>query len=121
MALLYVEDDELIRSTTAARLRRRGYTVLEAASGEIALGLADGEPLECVVLDLDLPGIDGLETFERLIAGWPSLRAVVCSALLTPTIRRRFLELGVPAACLLTKPCSFARLLAAIEVTAAEE
>lgn len=115
MAILYIEDDELTRSTVADRLRRRGYEVVEAASGEAALEVADGTPLEAVIVDLDLPGIDGMEAFCRLRKSRPELPAVVCSASMASHTRRPFLEMGVPDRCLLCKPCQFADLLSALE------
>lgn len=117
MAILYVEDDELTRAAVAGRLRRRGYEVLEAGTGEEALALAaQSDDLEGVILDIELPGINGLETFRQLRDARPRLAAVVCSASLPTGVRQPLLELGIPATCLLSKPCQFDALLAALEV-----
>lgn len=117
MPILYVEDDPLTRATIANRLRRRGYNVVEAASGEEALELAADESpsFSLALLDVDLPGINGLETYRQLRARDPSLPAVVCSASLPLGVRAPFLELGVPDACLLDKPCGFSKLLTALD------
>ena len=81
VALLYVEDDAMVRQAIAGRLRRRGYEVIEATSGEEAVGLMAAHPRPgAVILDIDLPGIDGVETYRRLLAIHARLPAVVCSA-----------------------------------------
>jgi CheY-like chemotaxis protein len=116
LAILYVEDDELTRQAVAGRLRRRGYEIIEANSGEEALGLASQNPtIAAVLLDIDLPGVNGLETYRQLLQTHPRLPAVVCSAALANGGRKPFLDLGVPDRSLLTKPCAFDRMLAAIE------
>jgi CheY-like chemotaxis protein len=116
VALLYIEDDAMMRQATAGRLRRRGYEVIEANSGEEALGLIAEHPhLGAVILDIDLPGIDGLETYRRLLAIDAQLPAVVCSAKIADGGREPFKKLGVPDGALLAKPCEFQRMLTAIE------
>ncbi|MGH2756873.1 MAG: response regulator, partial [Actinomycetota bacterium] len=64
--VLVVDDDiQMLRAVTNA-LRARGYEVLTAKSGEIALSLVAEEELDLVLLDLGLPGIEGHEVIERL-------------------------------------------------------
>jgi CheY-like chemotaxis protein len=116
VAILYVEDDVMTRQAIAGRLRRRGYEVIEATSGEEALGLMAGQPRPgAVILDFDLPGIDGVETYRRMLAMHEHLPAVVCSAKITDGARAPFKALGVPDNALLAKPCEFQRMLTAIE------
>ena len=116
MPILYVEDDALTRQTIAGRLRRRGYMVVEASSGEDALIHAARYPsIALALLDVDLPGINGLETLRRLRELHPAIPAVVCSASLPLGTRQPFLELGVPEGCLLAKPCPFSHLLSALQ------
>lgn len=116
MPILYVEDDALTRQTIAGRLRRRGYTVVEVPSGEEALAYATDRPsMSVALLDVDLPGINGLETYRCLRQLAPGLPAVVCSACLSVSIRQGFLELGVFSQCLLIKPCPFSQLLSALQ------
>ena len=64
--VLLTEDDTLLRTAVRASLRARDYDVLEAASGEEALThVANGHP-DLVILDLSLPGIDGIETLRHM-------------------------------------------------------
>jgi two-component system phosphate regulon response regulator PhoB len=64
--ILVVDDEEDILELVRYNLVREGYVVLCALSGEDALRTAVAEPLDLIVLDLMLPGIDGLEVARRL-------------------------------------------------------
>ena len=64
--VLVVDDDHTVREVVVSYLRAHGHDVSEAADGETALRLYREDPADLVVLDLMLPGIDGLETCRRL-------------------------------------------------------
>jgi len=64
--ILIVDDEPNLRHTVGYNLRREGYEVVQAADGEAALAAAASQPPDLVVLDLMLPGIDGLEVSRRL-------------------------------------------------------
>jgi two-component system KDP operon response regulator KdpE len=66
--VLVVDDEAQIRRTLATNLRARDIEVDLAASGEEALEIAERRPPDAVLLDLGLPGIDGIEVIERLRA-----------------------------------------------------
>ena len=65
-AVLLVEDDRMLRRALRATFRNWDFDVAEAESGEEALSIASDAPPDLVVLDLTLPGIDGLETLRHL-------------------------------------------------------
>jgi DNA-binding response OmpR family regulator len=69
MKLLVVDDDPELRPLVAFALRQGGYHVVEAASGEAALAAFAAEKPDLVVLDVNLPGIDGFEVCRRLREG----------------------------------------------------
>lgn len=69
--ILVVDDDPTVSEVVAGYLRRSGYEVEEAADGPTALRAADRARPDLVVLDLMLPGIDGLEVCRRLRATGP--------------------------------------------------
>jgi DNA-binding response OmpR family regulator len=60
-----VDDDPKIRSVLERGLRFEGYDVYLARNGNEALGIAREKPLDLVVLDLTMPGMDGLEVCHR--------------------------------------------------------
>ena len=67
--LLVVDDDAAERSALRNLLRQEGVEIDEAASAEQALERIAAGAYDCIVLDLGLPGLDGLELLERLAAG----------------------------------------------------
>lgn len=78
--VLVVDDDPTVREVVATYLRRDGLDVLEAADGPSALAVdADSRP-DLVVLDLMLPGLDGLEVFRRLRARRGGVPVVMLTA-----------------------------------------
>lgn len=66
--ILVVEDEEDLVALTRYNLAKEGFQVRDAGTGEAALRLATAEPFDVVLLDLMLPGIDGLEVCRRLKA-----------------------------------------------------
>jgi CheY-like chemotaxis protein len=64
--ILVVDDEPPIRSLLRQTLLEEGYEVLEAPDGPTALDLAQSHPIDLVLLDIRLPGIDGAEVARRL-------------------------------------------------------
>ncbi|HVQ14434.1 MAG TPA: response regulator, partial [Vicinamibacterales bacterium] len=64
--LLVVDDEPLNRDALQRRLARVGYRVLTADSGAAALEIASAQRVDLVLLDVMMPGIDGIETLRRL-------------------------------------------------------
>lgn len=76
--VLVVDDEPQIRRALGTNLRARGYDVVLAATGEEALTLAAERHPDVVILDLGLPGIDGIEVVRGL-RGWATMPIVVLS------------------------------------------
>jgi DNA-binding response OmpR family regulator len=66
--VLVVDDEPTVREVVVGYLRRDGHDVSEAADGTRALELLDAEPPDLVVLDMMLPGVNGLDVLRRLRA-----------------------------------------------------
>lgn len=66
--LLYIDDDEALAHLVARGLTRQGYTVIHAASGTDGLKRIGEGHIDVVALDQYMPGLDGLETLERIMA-----------------------------------------------------
>jgi DNA-binding response OmpR family regulator len=64
--ILLVEDDATIRSVMATAFAHDGHEVIEAATGESAVGMAATENPDLAIIDLKLPGMDGIEVVQRL-------------------------------------------------------
>ena len=111
--VLVVDDEPPIVRAVATNLRVRGYQVLTAASGEAALTAVETHQPDCIVLDLGLPGIDGLEALRRLRT-WTQVPVVVLTAIEGERDKVTALDLG--ADDYVTKPFGVAELMARIRV-----
>jgi DNA-binding NtrC family response regulator len=80
MRILIVDDEEVLRDVLDAVLRREGFDVLSAASGEEALSLLDSEEVDLVILDVMLPGISGIDTLRAIRIATPQLPVIVITA-----------------------------------------
>jgi len=101
--VLVVDDDAMVAEVVISYLRRAGLDPVHAADGETALRLAAAEPPALVLLDLMLPGVDGLEVCRRLREGGP-VPIIMLTALGEESDRVLGLELG--ADDYVTKPFS---------------
>ncbi|MBU1430877.1 sigma-54 dependent transcriptional regulator [Myxococcota bacterium] len=106
--ILVIDDEKNIRRTLALVLEGEGFEVIDAASGEEGLKLAERR-LDAVLLDVSLPGIDGLEVLARLIAADPSLPVIMISGHATFQHAVQATRLG--AYDFLEKPLSRERVL----------
>jgi DNA-binding NtrC family response regulator len=75
--VLLVDDEVEFVEALAERMRARGLAVETATSGEEALEKARAATFDAVVLDLAMPGMDGLETLRRLLEGQPDLQVML--------------------------------------------
>ncbi len=64
--ILVVDDDPTMVKLINVNLKLNNYAVLEATSGEQALEIVKNEPLDLVVLDIMMPGVDGWEVLKRI-------------------------------------------------------
>ena len=77
--ILIVDDEESICQTLGGILKDEGHEVITAVSGEDALRVVDEDPPNLVLLDIWLPGIDGIEVLKAIKAGHPQIQ--VCGRL----------------------------------------
>jgi two-component system KDP operon response regulator KdpE len=111
--VLVVDDEPPIVRAVAANLRARGFEALTAAAGEAALAAVEAHQPDCVVLDLGLPGVSGLEVLQRLRT-WTEVPVVVLTAIDSERDKVTALDLG--ADDYVTKPFGVAELMARIRV-----
>ena len=77
--LLFVDDEDALRTLMAERLAERGYEVAQADTGERALELLDQFAFDIIICDLRLPGIDGTRVIEAARARYPGIVAIAIS------------------------------------------
>jgi len=116
MKLLLVEDDPTMRSTLERALSRRGMQVAACGDGLAALGQWSASPPDVVVLDLSLPGLDGLQVLERARAGGLATPVLVLTA--RGTVGDRVLGLNAGADDYLPKPFDLDELEARLRALA---
>lgn len=112
--ILVVEDEDKLRKALTKGLTEQGYDVIAVGDGHDGLALAVGESFDCLLLDMMLPGCEGLEIVRRLRAGGDQTPALMLTA--RGAIEDRVLGLDSGADDYLSKPFSWAELLARIRV-----
>jgi len=81
MRILIVDDEEVLRDVLETVLRREGFDVLLASSGEEALSVLDGaDEIDLVILDIMLPGISGIDTLRSIRVSTPALPVIIITA-----------------------------------------
>jgi two-component system response regulator MprA len=110
--ILVVDDDPKIRTVVRRGLAYEGYRVVEAASGEEGLEKAREHLPELVILDVMLPGMDGLEVTRRLRSAGDEVAILMLTA--RDDVKDRVTGLETGADDYLVKPFSFEELLARV-------
>ena len=119
--ILLVEDSEMSRDMLARRLARRGYEVVIAVDGGQGVTLAQTEAPDLILMDMNLPVLDGSEATRQLRAA-PATRSIPIIALTAHAMsgdRGKALEAGCDDYD--TKPIELERLLGKIEVLLKKE
>ncbi len=107
-AVLIVDDNVRLASTVAAYMEMQGFRAHPAHSAEEALFAAQKVPFDVVLLDINMPGMDGLEVCHRLLATAPGIRVLMVTGRDSEEDPLRAAAVG--ARGLLTKPISLATL-----------
>ena len=111
--VLVVDDDPSIIETFGAILKSEGYEVLTASSGRDAVALARQEPVDLILLDLVMPGMDGLAALPQLREARPTAPVVILCADVEPDGEVE--AFGSGAVAVLLKPPDVDKLLRMVE------
>lgn len=111
--VLVVEDEVRLRDLLTRALSGWGFATSVARSGEEAIRLTESQPVDIAILDLNLPGKDGLETLRRLRERMPDLQAIVLTGFASIESARQAVHLDVVE--FLTKPCHLGELEQALD------
>ncbi len=110
--ILIVDDDAVQRKVTGHLLERLGYKISAVASGEEAVDFVQGQAPDLVVLDMIMEGIDGAETYRRLLEKRPGQKAIILSGYAMSRLVKQALSLG--AGAFVPKPISLPELAQAV-------
>ena len=108
--ILLVDDEPAIRYMLTRLLTGEGYSVVPASSGDEAIEFASQEQFDLLLLDLNMPGLDGWETFEKLSTKNPLLPVIV----ITARPNQRFTALAAGIGALMEKPLDLQKLFTTI-------
>jgi two-component system, OmpR family, response regulator len=117
LRVLLVDDEVEFLEPMKARLLRRGMRCDTASSGEEALRLLETDQFDCAVVDVKMPGMDGLELLRRMRRAWPSMAVVLLTGHASVELGVQGMELG--AFEYLLKPVELDDLLDTIRRAAA--
>jgi DNA-binding response OmpR family regulator len=106
--ILIVDDEREIRDMIGEFLQRRGYRVRTAADGEEALEAIGAEPFDMILLDVYMPGVNGVQLLEQLARAGLSSGVIVLTACQDQHLLKATLDLG--AFEVLTKPVDLEQL-----------
>jgi DNA-binding response OmpR family regulator len=116
LRILIVDDDAAVRKMLARVLAGEGYSVCMAADERAALEIAAATKIDLTLLDLNLPGKSGWNTFKQLTGKNPLLPVIIVTA----RSNQLFTALGAGVGALLEKPLDFPKLLQTIRELLAE-
>ena len=111
--VLLVDDEEEFLKTLTSRLELRGLKVTGATRGAEAVQLADKQNFDAIVIDLAMPGMDGLETLKRIKKNHPNAEIIMLSGQGTVKTSIEAMKLG--AEDFLEKPVDIQELLTKID------
>ena len=107
--VLLVDDEEDFLTTLAERLETRGMKVSTVTSGEDAVAKAEQQGFDLIVLDLAMPGIDGLETLKRIKAKQPDAEIIMLTG--QGSIKTSIEAMKLGAEDFLQKPVNISELM----------
>lgn len=111
--ILLVDDEERFRTTLQKMLAAQGLEVAAAASGREALELLQGEPFDVALVDIRMPGMDGLETLAEMKKSVPGMEVIMLTGHASISAAMEINRLG--GYDYLLKPCPLEELLLKIE------
>ena len=106
---LIVDDEEEFLATVMKRLKKRNVNVKGAKSGEEALQILEQQPVDVIVLDVRMPGMDGIQTLREIKKRFPLVEVVMLTGHASMEVAIEGMELG--AFDYLMKPADIDELL----------
>jgi two-component system response regulator HydG len=119
LKILVVDDDRRIVKTTCDILRIKGYQPIAAFTGEGGVEKVRSDPPDCVLMDIKMPGISGVEALKRMKEIAPSLPVVLVSAYATADLVEEAKNAGAYA--VLSKPINLQMVLSFLALLRKEE
>jgi DNA-binding NtrC family response regulator len=119
MKILVVDDDKRIVKTTCDILKIKGHDPIPAYTGEEGVEKVKAEKPDCVLMDIKMPGISGVEAMKRMKEIAPALPIVLVTAYATEDLMDEAKKAGAYA--ILSKPLNFQMILSFLSLLSKEE
>lgn len=116
---LVVDDDEAVRFLTATGLIQAGWQVYEADSGEAALSSLEKMSCDIIILDLGMPGMNGIAVMRQVNVHWPNVMVIIMTAFASLSSAIEAVRLG--AFDYLQKPCTIEEIVSCANRALAEK
>lgn len=113
MRIMLVDDEERFLQTTQKMIAKSGYDALTATSGMACLQKLEDELVHVVILDVKMPGLDGVETLKQIKQRFPLVEVIMLTGHATVESAVEGMKLG--ASDYLTKPAGIEELIAKAE------
>lgn len=111
--VLVADDNEVAQRLCRRVLEKAGHKVLTASDGQEAVNLALANSPDMILMDVAMPGMDGLEAMRQIKAEKPSMTIVIASAHSMASDRERFLAAGADE--VLSKPFKLTELTGCVD------
>lgn len=108
MHVLYADDETSLQTLMKTQLEKLGHSVVVCPDGETAVAALEREPFDCLIVDLDMPGIKGAEVIARARKIRPQIEAVVITG--KPDLNSALTAIDNHVFAFVSKPCSFKQI-----------
>lgn len=108
-----IDDDESVRTSVSGLVRSLGYSARTFASAAEFLGSGSDAESDCIISDVQMPGISGIELKEALMAAGSRTPVILMTAFASDAVQMRAAEAG--AVCFLRKPFGASELIGCLE------
>lgn len=108
MHILYADDEPALQTLMKTQLEKLGHSVVVCPDGETAVAALEREPFDCMIVDLDMPGIKGAEVIARARVIRPTIEAVVITG--KPDLNSALTAIENHVFAFVSKPCSFKQI-----------
>lgn len=108
LSILIVDDDEGIRETMSDILKEKNFNVQTACNGLEALKILESESFEAILMDLRMPGLDGIETSKRIMEIKSDSKIYMISGYISQKVYEDARRIGIQA--IFSKPINFNQL-----------
>ena len=116
-AVLFVDDEKMVLEAGSLMLQKLGYNVLTACKGQEAIGILKQNEVAFVLLDMQMPGMNGYEIFCHLKMIQPEVKILLASAYVGDQSEKRLISIGFDG--FIQKPFNLKQLSEKIEAISA--